>query len=411
MNINLVSYTSSTERLEQKHQIHEKILNELEISYHINYYVHTKLADVPKDIFTILFIASGGVEHLIVKDIEQLPKPVVILADGLNNSLPAALEVATWMRQRGIRNEILHGDINTIKERINTLGRNYRAQLLLKQEHVGIIGTPSPWLLSSGVDYYLVKQRWGLNFVNIPIQRAYDYYNEITKEDVFEDVKYFKEQALGCKNVQESGLINAMRFYKAIRRICDEDELTSIAMNCYKPLEDIGVTSCLANSLLNNEGILTGCEGDLQALFTLMVVKAVTDQTGFMCNPNSVDVKTNQLILGHCSVATNEVKQYIIRDHYSNYKAISIQGLLPLGESTLLKCAGECLDEYFVSPGSIIDNTNLERSSRTEVLFKQDKPVSYFLKNPLGNHHILVRGNHEKNIIDFLEYHSCKRVF
>ena len=142
----------------------------------------------------------------------------------------------------------------------------------------------------------------------------------------------------------------------------------------------------------------------------MLVIKVLTNQVGFMCNPNKIDVNNNKIILGHCSISTNQVKNYILRDHFASTKTISIQGILPLGEATLVKCGGECLDEYFVTSGSILDNTSLEKASRTEVLFKQNTSASYFLRNPLGNHHILVRGDHTETIKNFLEGYSCKRV-
>lgn len=410
MNINLVSYTSSIDQLSFKHQVHEKLLNELELNYNINYFSHTELDQVPSNIFSVLFIATGGVEHLITQNVEKLPRPIILLADGLQNSLPAALEVSTWLRQRGIKNEILHGEFSTIKKRIDTLAKNYKAQQILKHENIGIIGSPSPWLLSSSVDYYLVKQRWGLNFTNIPTQQLYDYYHEVKNHDVEREVALFLSKSLGSKGCNEESIIKSIKYYKATKRICDENNLTAVASNCYKSLEDIGVTGCISNSLLNDEGIVTACEGDLQSLFTLLVTKALTGQMGFMCNPNYIDIKNNQLSIGHCSIGTSQVREYIIRNHYANSRCVAIQGILPLGEATLLKCGGECLDEFFVSTGSILDNTETESISRTEVLFKQDHPVSYFFNNPLGNHHILIRGRHEEIIKSFLETYSCKRL-
>jgi hypothetical protein len=39
-----------------------------------------------------------------------------------------------------------------------------------------------------------------------------------------------------------------------------------------------------------------------------------------------------------------------------------------------------------------------------------DTPAEYFLKNPLGNHHILIQGNYEILLDEFLQANGCKRV-
>ena len=39
----------------------------------------------------------------------------------------------------------------------------------------------------------------------------------------------------------------------------------------------------------------------------------------------------------------------------------------------------------------------------TQVTVKLNSPVSYFLQNPLGNHHILIKGNHTEAIQEFMD--------
>lgn len=410
MTINLIAYTSSLDQLASSAQDHQKLLNELEIQFSVKYYKHTDLAKIPKDQFSVLFIATGGVEELIAQDVEELPRPIVLLADGLQNSLAAALEASTWLRERGLKNEILHGDIQQIKERILNLAINFHAQQRLKQQRIGVLGAPAPWVIASSVDYYLAKQRWGIEFVNIPLTRIYDTFDKISEDDVSTLCTHFISTAYACNGSTPTALINSMRFYKAVKQICEEEGLTAVTLNCYKTLKDIGVTGCLANALLNDEGIIAGCEGDMQTIFTLVMIKALTGEVGFMCNPSEVDVKENKIVMGHCSIGTKQTSHFVLRNHFLTKNAISIQGILPLGEFTILKCGGECLDKYFVSSGYILQNTEKELSSRTEVLFKMNEDASYFLRNPLSNHHVMIRGNHEGLIQSFLETYSCKRV-
>lgn len=70
---------------------------------------------------------------------------------------------------------------------------------------------------------------------------------------------------------------------------------------------------------------------------------------------------------------------------------IAIQGLMHEGDVTIFKCGSECLDEYYLAEGYMTENTNLSTSCRTQLKIKLNKPVSYFLTNPLGNHHILLQ--------------------
>lgn len=89
---------------------------------------------------------------------------------------------------------------------------------------------------------------------------------------------------------------------------------------------------------------------------------------------------------------------------------IAIQGLLPIGEVTLVKCGGESLDEYYVSSGFLTENTSYLDLCRTQVRVRLDSSTDYFLKNPLGNHHILIQGNYVENIHEFMQANACKRI-
>ena len=54
-----------------------------------------------------------------------------------------------------------------------------------------------------------------------------------------------------------------MRLYRAIKRIVEEEKLSALTLSCFKLIEQTGTTGCLALSLLNDDGIIAGCEGDL----------------------------------------------------------------------------------------------------------------------------------------------------
>ena len=60
-------------------------------------------------------------ERLVIQHFEALPRPAIILADGMQNSLAAALEISSWLRSRGMKSEILHGELSEIIKRIFVL--------------------------------------------------------------------------------------------------------------------------------------------------------------------------------------------------------------------------------------------------------------------------------------------------
>lgn len=410
MILNLITFASQLHKQSSVLASHELILNELEKYFTVNIVLHQDIDKLSKDDFCLLFIATGGVEGVVVQLFESLPRPAILLADGMQNSLAAALEISSWLRSRGIKSEILHGELREIIKKTLLLYNNFKAQRKLSGARIGVIGSPASWLVASNVDYFLSKRRWGIEHIVIANERIYDYYQTITEDEVGEDCAKLASKALACRDASPEDLIKAMRLYRAIKRVVDEEKLDALTVSCFKLIELTKTTGCLALALLNDEGIIAGCEGDLQSVFTQFVIKVLTNKSSFMANPSMINVRNNEIVLAHCSIGLAQTEQFIIRNHYETGMGIGIQGIVPTGPVTLLRCGGECLDEYYLSTGTLTENTNYINMCRTQVRIKLNTSVEYFLKNPLGNHHIMLLEDHAMLLNDFLLANGCKRI-
>ena len=410
MIINLITFASVLHKQNSVRSAHELLVAELEKYFTVHFIDVEHISQLSPYDFSLLFIATGGVERLVIQHFESLPRPAILLADGMQNSLAAALEISAWLRERGMRSEILHGDLNGIVKRIFILAGNFQAQCCLQNSRIGVIGTPSNWLISSSVDYLLAKQRWAVDYTDLPLDRLYTYYEEVTDEEVGEKSALLAEKALACREATPEDMLNAMRLYIALKRLAEEERLNALTLSCFRLIKKTGTTGCLALALLNDEGIIAGCEGDLQSVFTLLAAKAVTGKVGFMGNPSMIQSAKNELILSHCTIGLEQTAQYILRSHFETETGIGIQGILPTGDVTLLKCGGECLDEYYLSTSTLTENTNYINMCRTQVRIHMNAPSNYFLRNPLGNHHILLQGNYETQLQEFMQANGCKRI-
>jgi hypothetical protein len=174
------------------------------------------LAHLGKGFTLIVFIASGGSEEKFRQIYPALAKPVILLADGKHNSLPAALEISSWVRQQGEAAEIVHGDQGLIAGRLRRLAGFQRTRRSLAGP-IGIIGEPSDWLIASTVDRAAVKALWGTEFVDIPL-------DEVTghKADEAEVASCTREMIQGAKKlegVDEAALQAAAGLFPALKAL------------------------------------------------------------------------------------------------------------------------------------------------------------------------------------------------
>lgn len=191
MVLNLITFASLLHKQASILGSHELILNELEKYFTVNIVEYQNINKLTKDDFSLLFIATGGVERLVIQHFESLPRPAILLADGMQNSLAAALEISSWLRGRGMKSEILHGELPEIIKRIFVLHSNFKAQQALFGSRIGVIGSPSSWLVASNVDYLLSKRRWGIEYTDISLERVYEYYNQVTDDESGRSLRCF----------------------------------------------------------------------------------------------------------------------------------------------------------------------------------------------------------------------------
>lgn len=408
MNLYLIVFSSEINKKEQVYENHKELFVELE-KYFTLYLVNYQDADsIPSHEYKMAFISSGGVEAKVVSNFSIFPYPITLLADGLNNSLAAALEIAAWVQSKDMKVRIIHGPVPEMVKQVLLHHQAFAARRSLKGKRIGVIGTPSSWLVSSHVNYLLASKRWGVTYLDIPLDNVYNHYQHITDDEVGVEASVFANRAKACQDATPEDLLKAMRLYKAVKKVCEEEHLDAITLACFAILQDLGITGCLTLSLLNDEGIPAGCEGDLQSIMSLLMIRELIGQPGFMANPTFVNSRQNEILLSHCCIPTKMIDDFIIRNHFESNSGIAIQGLLHEGDITLFKCGGECLDEYFVSSGYLKENTNLMAACRTQVKIKLQKDVNYFLQSPLGNHHILIKGDYTEVIQEFMQQNRCK---
>jgi L-fucose isomerase-like protein len=350
----------------------------------------------------VVFVASGGSEQKFRQIYPSLARPVILLADGKHNSLPAALEIAAWVRQQSGQAEIVLGGCRTISTRLHELARFQRVRNILAGR-IGIIGEPSDWLIASAVERVAVKNRWGTEFVDIGLDELAGPTG--TEAEAAAIARDFIQQAEALSGVDETAVQAAARLVPALKNVFISHRLQAATVRCFSLIERLQTSGCLALAHLNDQGLICGCEGDVPAVFSMLLLFALTGEIPFMANPAAVDIGKNELILAHCTVPRRAVSGYRLQTHFETGTGVALSGDFAPGPATLFKVGNHDLGGYFVSQAEILSGSPGPGLCRTQVRLRLHEPAGYFLRAALANHHLLVRGDHAGLIADFM--HSC----
>ena len=380
---------------------------------------------------------------------------ITIISDAYHNSLAASQEICTWLYNNGVQHRHIHIPLHSPDATLNRLptllcaespapqrtechsevaatsaeaatakaasteaasteaasaeaasAEAATAEALVKALGgctIGLIGEASPWLIASGIDKEALSERCGVSFREISIGTLADKYfgyRELWKNHtLFAGARAELDEVLcrfscsleGDRTTED--LSDAAIMYLALASLCKEEHLDAVTVKCFDLLSSCKTTACLALALLNDNGIIAGCEGDIPSICTMLAIYKALGRPSFMANPASIDSDNLSIDFAHCTIPTVMVESCTLPSHFESGIGIGINGEVPLGNYTLCKLSGKTLERSLICNGRLVKGEYLSNRCRTQVrfIFETKAEFDAFCKARVGNHIILFK--------------------
>ena len=405
------------------------------------------------EIVNVAYILTGGTESLFIKlfgeNCSRLGN-ITIISDAYHNSLAASQEICTWLYNNGVQHRHIHIPLHSPDATLNRLPTLLCAESPAPQRcecnagvaatsaeattaeaagtkaasteaasteaasadalvkalsgcTIGLIGEASPWLIASGIDKEALSERCGVSFREISIDTLADKYlayRELWKNhtlsagaraELDEVLCRFSCSLEGDRTTED--LSDAAIMYLALASICKEEHLDAVTVKCFDLLSSCKTTACLALALLNDNGKIAGCEGDIPSICTMLAVYKALGRPSFMANPASIDSDNLSIDFAHCTIPTVMVESCTLPSHFESGIGIGINGEVPLGNYTLCKLSGKTLERSLICNGRLVKGEYLSNRCRTQVrfIFESKAEFDAFCKARVGNHIILFK--------------------
>ena len=357
----------------------ENLTKEFLSTLHVDYELKgSDFSDYGTHALDVIYICTGGTEGIfkqLLPDLRQRSnRPVYLLASGKSNSLAASMEILSYLRQQNINGEIVHGDEEYMNYRLRLLEQAGEAKQKLNGSRFGIVGEPSDWLIASHADRAVVKERLGIDLVDIPIQ------------ELFDDLPVNKS------------------IYAGLEKIIETYKLQGFTLRCFDLIDKLHDTGCLPLARLNAAGYVAGCEGDVPAMLSMAIVRSLFGISGFLANPATINPETGELLFAHCTIPLDMVERYELDTHFESGMGTGVRGFMKEGPVTIFKVSGD-LKRHFIAEGRLVMSLALPNMCRTQqVIQLNDRTQAhYFLIDPIGNHHIILPGHHRDELEELLK--------
>lgn len=330
----------------------------------------TKEVDFKDVDVIVLYPLTGGTENPL-KEFAYYRKPVILFGDSFNNSIAAAIELREYFRDRLIPATLVKS-FDELKAAI--LGYDDMKEMLSKflNLRLGLIGRTSVWL---------INEKFELPYVHISLKKFYEYYESTTEAEGWKAIEEIIAKAKEIKEPQREDLVKAGRIYVALKKIVEDYNLDGFAIGCFEMLTKLKATPCLSLAIFNAEGIPAACEGELNSLLGMALIRKFFDKPAFM--GNIADYGDDHIILAHCTAPL--IGGYILRSHFESGMGVGVAVSLPKGKASLLKIRGR---KAVVADVEVLEQEMSEHRCRTQMKLKITEAKD-FIDGTLGNHHLL----------------------
>jgi L-fucose isomerase-like protein len=353
-----------------------------------------EFTDVSEEVF---FIASGGSERQAL-DHSKLRNQIILLCHRESNSYAATMEIAAYLRS--LDKKVLIVDVfshNALDQFLNGLKAS-RAINMLKGEKAAVIGDVSEWLIHSDIDKDILESKLGIELTKIQ-------WNQIG------DFRTYSESSSFISNfdgVKQELLKDTSKVFSLLSDVIEKNELSAISVECFPMVREHEVTACLPLSVLNKEGVVAACEGDVCALIGKMILRSIYKEIPWQVN--IAEIRDESILLAHCTAPLNMYSEYEITTHYETNCGTAIQGKIKENELAIFRINKD-LSSYMLIEGKGVDCPNYDFACRTQLEFYCGPDQVQLLKSKaLGNHHLVFPSKYAPVVRTMMELLAIQEV-
>lgn len=332
----------------------------------------------------LILVATGGSER-VVTDIAQEIGAAVLVAHDAMNSFPAALEALSYLREEGVPATLAL--LGKARPEAEAAVAAVSAASALRGAKIGVLGEPSPWLVYAGRNVKQVEKQLGVKLEAVGLEKVYDRFRNASPAKLDTVIN----SAAGIA-VKPHDIDKASRLYAILSSMAEERGWSALTVRCFDIIRDLGVTPCLPLAMLNSEGVVAGCEADIPATVTMLILKLLSGRPAFM--GNVVKVEGQYVWLAHCTVPLAMTSSYSLVTHYETGVGVAVQGKLPVGLEVTLARYDHNKRVLRAFRGRVAKGDQFSmHACRTQVVVKVESDPSSIVKEPIGNHYVLVYGD------------------
>ena len=262
------------------------------------------------------------------------------------------------------------------------------------------------WEITS--DLALAEKKLDVGFEEVSNAELVSRYESLDERDTMEASRLVRDLVSGASRQRKRGMplvpseeeiLKATRLYTAMNQILEERVGNALTIVCGPWIKGEGLpVPCVALMLFQEQGIPAACQGDIDALLTMILFKRVAGLTSFMGGAIKArgHLGINHCVLARKMLGADETLQpYILGDYHGRKSSPTVWTEVPSGETVTVARLTRNLEQLILTTGTVIACPNDNwRCRNTMVIQGPDRNRVFEAVKGVQNHYVVACGDH-----------------
>jgi len=290
-----------------------------------------------------------------------------------------------------------------------------RIMKAFSQAHVGVIGSRAHGFFNLDVDELDLYREVGLL---VDFYQLSDVFNQNIDYHKLENRKEQVKSLFDVSDLNSTQVEKVAELIIKFDTFMEERDLTSIAIRCWPEFADkFGISPCAAMSILQSEGKILTCEGDVLGSLSMIAHEAIGAETPYLADFSQVDFEDNFGLLWHCGVAPcNLWDGKCIRaldSAFAGGKGVTADFVMKSGPISILRidyAPGEY--RIFLQQGEAVSMEKKLKGTYAKVKFPEpiDQVLNKIIENGIAHHTSVVYGDYKRPLEIFAKLKEWKVI-
>jgi len=362
-------------------------------------------------------IISWSFDHYTVEIQQRIGKPVAIRAiPGIRSgSVVGSMQLGCVLADIGVVHRLYYGEIDDKSpiEDVLAFARACGIRNKMRGARVAVVGRRTEGMTPTAVDEVEVLRLFGTRLLNYGLDEIQEMAARIEIQEAQAAWNRISAGAAAIASRTEHG-ISAARNYLLFKQLVGDLGLSAITVGSYPKCQG---TMCVPIAWLNEEGVPTGCEGDVNSTLCMLILSMLTDEPVHFGEMLAFDEEHNALVTSHCgcgSPSLADVHGYTLQPVRLANSGVCIRYAAKPGPVTYVNLVGR--------KGNYRLCAIEGEAVMTDMVF-EGNPLRFELRSPLkkvweaagrhglGHHWMTAYGHVTAALVEFCQLAGIKGIF